>query len=65
MLLFTYMLTWLYVAVTMVSLTRYYLYKVTVVDGPEGAAIVKNLSIHAANGEEAAQALLSQGKKIY
>jgi len=38
-------------------------FKVTVVDGPEGAAVVKNLSIHSISSEEAAQALLAQGKE--
>lgn len=42
----------------------YCLSKVTVVDGPQGAAVVKNLSIHAVNSEEAAQALLAQGNAI-
>lgn len=35
--------------------------QVTVVDGPNGAAVVKNLSVHAINTEEVAQAMLAQG----
>ena len=34
------------------------------VDGPQGAAVVKNLSILAVNNEEAAQAFLAQGKSL-
>ncbi|XP_067928341.1 kinesin-1 heavy chain-like [Watersipora subatra] len=36
--------------------------KVTVVDGPQGAAVVKNLSILSMNTEEVAQSLLAQGE---
>ena len=37
------------------------LHKVTVVDGPQGTAVVKNLSILSVNNEEAAQTMLAQG----
>lgn len=33
-------------------------------DGPQGTAVVKNLSFHAVNTEEAAQALLAQGTDL-